>query len=696
MERLFFILNIFLLKVIKSEYEKCIYSFYCQKDDMENICLKKLKTDSENIYNIILNSCSNSTCNAYNALIGDREKIIKCKQTNSQFKRPSYPNGSCINNTQCISGICKNSICINYKLCSSHEDCPFNNFCYNGECKNYLNDNDICTESYQCKFNSFCDKKEKKCKKLFYFEDGEDITENIEQNKNIGEICKSGGYISINSKENETRYYCETLFNKNFSCKNKCTYKRKTNNELITMEDKCLCGYNKYRKKYCVLGNGEPEYEEYLNIRKDFLFNENYIKNCHTLERDSNNICNELINTNNTVSFREFIQKYTNLKIKALEYHRIKDSDNCVKEVIFGYNINPIIPLKQSCPKYICDENIKQCLYAINSFNEKGNNITIKLNNNICAINEQCAINKGILASNDIMNIMEKKIIEGKCSIYLYWPGIRYPGENCNIDSDCIDKSKCENGICTGYGAGQNCTNTSQCNVGFYCNKELKVCMEQKNEGEKCIEGWDCKNYLGCYRGRCIKFGILKPLVQNTEEYSPFPGNEKRYYLCNTGELDGDDGMTGNFCVKSKYSEVWIKSNKKIIDDNGFIKCEYNEDCFYDNGRRTIKKKCGCGYNSDGQGYCPLPASMRFEEWNNRIKYFVDLANNKCHTLSRFNCYIQNTLEDFINKKKYDKETIEAHLFYNAVPCAEKMFAFQIYLKCNIISILLLYIFYYR
>lgn len=49
----------------------------------------------------------------------------------------------------------------------------------------------------------------------------------------------------------------------------------------------------------------------------------------------------------------------------------------------------------------------------------------------------------------------------------------------------------------------------------------------------------------------------------------------------------------------------------KKKDVNGFIKCDYNEDCFYDNGKETIKKKCGCGYNSEGQGYCPLPNDQR-------------------------------------------------------------------------------------
>ena len=690
----FFFLNIFIIKIIKGEYEKCKYSFLCSKEEMGNICLKKIRTNSNNIFNIIINSYLNSSCNVYNSLISDKEENIKYIENNGiSFKRPSYPNGYCYNNSQCLNGICKNNICVNYNKCFTHGDCPFNTFCDNGECKNYLEDNDKCEESYQCKFDSFCDLKDKTCKKLFYFEDGEDISEFIEQNEiiNIGEICKSGGYIQISSQnKEETKYYCETLFNDNLLCKNKCIYKRKSNNESFTLNDKCLCGYNKYRNKYCVLGNGEKEYIEYLEKRKEFLFNENYIKNCHTLERDSNEICNELINLNNTVSFRQFVQEYTNLKIKALEYHRIKDSESCIKEVIFGYRSNPIIPLKQTCPRYICDDNIKQCLYGINSFNENGNNITIKLNNKICNTNELCTINNGLLASNDIMNIMEKENIEGKCSIYFYWPSIRYPGEKCNIDSDCKGISRCINGKCSGGDNGQSCSETYECKVGHYCNKELSICIPQKKEGEPCTEGWDCQNFLGCYRGRCIKFGMLKPGVLNSEKNAPFPGDERRYYLCTTGELDGDDGKTGNYCAKSKYSEEWINREGKEIDKNGFIKCEYKESCFYDNGKRTVEKICECGYNGEGQGYCPLPSSLRMDDWNERVKFIANFANNNCHTLSRFNCYLQNSLEDFKQKKEYDKKTISAHLFYKALPCAEKMFSYQKYLYINSLILLIL------
>jgi hypothetical protein len=335
----------------------------------ENICLTKIRTESPNIYDIFINPCFNSSCDVYDALLGEDQKTIYCKEYKYTYKRPSYLNGSCYDNSQCLMGICKNFVCTNYRdlKCTSHENCPLNTFCYKGKCINYLEDDEECTESYQCKFNSFCDKKNNICRKLFIFEDGDDITRVIDENENMGEICKSGGYIKV-KKENKIKYYCETLYNENISCRNTCSYKRKLNNETIIMEDKCLCGFNQYRLKYCVLGNGQQEFIDYLNIRKKFLFNENYIKKCHTLERDSNNICNELINRNSSVELRKFIQNYTNLLIEALEYHRIKDSDNCVKEVVFGYSNHPIIPIKQSCPKFSCDNSIKECVYGINPF----------------------------------------------------------------------------------------------------------------------------------------------------------------------------------------------------------------------------------------------------------------------------------------------------------------------------------------
>ena len=684
-----YIFYIFSILIIKSKEEdnNCIYSFHCKTSNKNNnICLEKIRTNSPSIFNIILNSNFNNSlsCDVNSAFVSETPKIIESKNKNENFLRPSYLNGYCENNSQCLIGICKKNKCISYSKCISHEHCPINTFCSNGNCIPLLEENSNCKNSYQCKFNLFCSQKELKCKKLFSVGDNIDISKIKDNSTNLDEICKSGGYFKDNN------IICRTLYNVNYQCdENICKYKYIYNGRNIIKEinQNCLCGYNRHRKKNCILGNGEQDYIEFLKIRKDFLFNENYIKKCHTLERDSKEICNELINTDKSVYFRKYVQKYNNLKIKALEFHRIKDSEPCVKNVIFGYDTNLIIPNNQKCPKYSCNSSLPICLLGINPFTENGNDITISLNSEICSINENCVLsNSGIITSNDILEIMSKEKITGTCSIYSYWPSVRYPGELCNIDSDCISSSLCKNGKCTGINEGENCTETSECLVGYFCNKDTMKCTKQKKEGETCKEGWDCLNFLGCYKGRCIKLGILKPGVINNEITSPFPGNDRRDLLCTTGEMDWDLG----YCVETRYSEDWIKRYGKNIN-NGFIKCDYGEFCYYDNGKKNVPKDCGCGYNSDGQGYCPLPNNMRSDKWKERIKNIANFAKNDCHSLSRFDCYLQNSIEDLINKRKYDKETINAHLFYNAVPCAEKMFSFNKYIKVNFYFLFILF-----
>ena len=100
------------------------------------------------------------------------------------------------------------------------------------------------------------------------------------------------------------------------------------------------------------------------------------------LERDTKEICNELINTEKSLYFRNFVKNYNKLKIKALEYHRIKDSEPCIKNVIFQYDANPVIPLKQKCPKYYCNSFIPACLLGYNHFTET-DDITFFLNSEI-------------------------------------------------------------------------------------------------------------------------------------------------------------------------------------------------------------------------------------------------------------------------------------------------------------------------
>ena len=78
-----------------------------------------------------------------------------------------------------------------------------------------------------------------------------------------------------------------------------------------------MCGYNKYRSKFCVLGNGEKIYKEHLENKKKFMKNKSYTKYCHTLERDFDEICLELLNTDFSVNNFMYCEDVMEEKVKG-------------------------------------------------------------------------------------------------------------------------------------------------------------------------------------------------------------------------------------------------------------------------------------------------------------------------------------------------------------------------------------------
>ena len=683
-----FIIFISFINIIITEI--CNFSFSCDLNEDDKYCAMKKRTDSNSIFEINVKKCSSMPCNIYDTLLGDTEKITFCQDssTNTSYKNPSYPGGVCNSTLDCLNGICVNSTCENSieNECLSHENCPLNTACINSKCQPYLKIDEKCSDSYQCEYDAYCNKKNQKCTPLFSVSDGVDITEETLPGERIENICQNGEYITEKDDNDVIHRYCETLKNVEYNCNDVCTY-TKHNGEKYISEEKCLCGYNKYRSKFCVLGNGEDIFQNFLEIKKNFMKNPDFTKFCHTLERDSDDICFELLNTDMSVTFRNFVKEFNNKKILALQYHRLQESEPCIKEVLFNYDTSPVFSLNQTCPKFSCDLKKDNCFYGNNPLQENGENITIILNPNSCNENEFCSLpdqNKLI----DTPLIMENEYLEGQCKIYQGRKGIkRYPGEDCNINSDCIvENSICKNGKCTGIGYNKTCNETKQCIAGYFCDKNNKVCTLQKKEGQPCKEAWDCNNYLGCFKGRCIKFGSLKKGIKITQEFAPFPGEDRRNYLCYTGELNEGDGTTGDFCVENDYDINWLNNVKKEgrkIEENKYIKCNYGEECVYNNGKNKIIKKCECGYNSEGQGYCPIPSSRNLENWKERIKFIGESSNNKCHSLSRFNCYLQNDYNSYAQQREHEYKTTEAHLFIKSVDCAYKMFVDQKNIKLN-------------
>ena len=693
------LLILYSIKLIISEI--CNYSISCDLNENNNYCATKKRTESNSVFEVRVKQCHSMSCNIYDTLLGELEKNTSCQRPpeNSIYNYPSYPGGVCNSDINCLNGICINGtnndtkyICqdsLKGENCSSHNNCPLNTACINGKCQQYLDDDEKCNDSYQCQFDSFCNRHNgvKTCEKLFKKKNGEDISDYLDEEERFENLCEDGGYI-IEEKNGKITKTCEKLNNIDYDCNDICTYK-KSDGSIYKSEDKCLCGYNKYRTKHCVLGNGEENYIEYLKLKKQFMSNKTLTKFCHTLERDVDEICLELINTDSSVSFRNYVKNYNNKKILALQHHRLQGSESCIKEVLFNYDSSPTFSLNQTCPTFSCNNKNENCLIGFNPLQENGQNITISMNPFSCTENEYCSLPH----ENEIINpslIMERKELEGQCRIYQGKKGIkRYPGEECDINSDCILKnSTCVNGLCTGVGPNENCNETKQCIAGYYCNKESNTCTPQKKEGEKCSEGWDCTNYCGCFKGRCIKFGTLKKGIKITKEMAPFPGDDKRNFLCLTTELNLADGLEGNFCVLNDYDPSWNKTSN--LEEGKYIKCNFGEKCYYSNGRSKFSKDCECGYNNEGQGYCPVPSARNLEAWTERAKFIANSANNKCHSLSRFDCYKKNSYQFYLEQRYHESKTLKAHLFYKSVDCAIKMLGEQTYLKLNFSFALLL------
>ena len=60
------------------------------------------------------------------------------------------------------------------------------------------------------------------------------------------------------------------------------------------------------------------------------------------------------------------------------------------------------------------------------------------------------------------------------------------------------------------------------------------------------------------------------------------------------------------------------------------------------------------------------------KQWRNSVTTQVRKVDNKCHSLSRFNCYKVD--KDLTAQESNDRlKTDKAHLFYNAVDCAQQV-----------------------
>jgi len=309
--------------------------------------------------------------------------------------------------------------------------------------------------------------------------------------------------------------------------------------------------------------------------------------------------------------------------------------------------------------------------------NENGGNVTVTLKAGICDSKNM----KETCGYGTFSDWEDKKNITGACDknddIIM-----KYPGEKCEKNDDCFHTPEvagnCTNLVCVGKA---ECDSHTDCATGTFCLS--KKCEKQRGSGKDCDDYFGCTNDLLCYKKKCSAYGSVKTGDELTS--ADVGGKlENMALLCEYGMV-----WAGK-CIQTKYTGETVKK----VDANGFVPCNWGEKCEYGFGtenKTEIFDNCSCGYNDKGQGYCKLDHTHEPASWKKSVSLNGAHYDNKCHTTVRFNCPLEQTKFD---KYLESHKSETAHLYYNAVKCAQEvMSASYIQYSIAVVMIALAFIF---
>ena len=621
----------------------------CGEEAKNDVCIEVNEIIS------IFHKCPNGkTCETFSDDPVTKSNCVEKKQ-NVFKKLPSLP---CENNDECLSSKCTNGFCEGKnsgETCESAQDCNYELTCLKSDneykCLPPLNTGEKCEKDTDCVNDSGC--LNNICTKYFSLENNE-----YSRDYDVEEFsfCKSGYQDELGKCLNLT------LDNNFTECTDveKCEYftdEEKTPENKITIYSNCLCGYNPYGKKYCLIGSGNWNYTRYLQKLKDYHLNN---KNCHSSERTADGCQKDLL-SNDPETLKK-INILINSKYWAKQNNKLIDTPDCVYEIeLPNYNktldnsTEPEPTEEGSCAIYQCDSEKKNEFCAISKYENKYNiNVTLS---DICPEGVGCKI-----GGDPNVVFYNESDINAKC--YLIEENKRYPGEKCDIDSECVfplnnpssQFHKCVDGRCNGMDENNICEDNTWCIAGYFCDKISGKCKEQLKKNENCYETKECKNDLICLNNKCADS------LFSLSDGSDVPKNENEEFkkkFCQSMEIMYDK------CVSFSDSEK---------SDQEYQKCNFGSYCKYKvNGLEGEVYKfvnCPCGFNDVGQGYCPHFQDYNKGDWDEYKKLLKKHYDNECHTENRYHCYNDDKLDD-INKLKNKLEN--GHLYYNAVPCAQKV-----------------------
>jgi hypothetical protein len=179
---------------------------------------------------------------------------------------------------------------------------------------------------------------------------------------------------------------------------------------------------------------------------------------------------------------------------------------------------------------------------------------------------------------------------------------------------------------------------------------------QAKKLNEDCTKTSECQNAYLCWKGKCQDVFFSLPEGTNVAA----EGDAFSSYYCKYGSSDANGK-----CIQVNATDAFDKTT-------GLTKCDLGQKCNYTDFDTKFTRDCSCGFNTDGNAYCPKGHNADEKNW----KYYNDalkkVYNNKCHTESRFNCYLAD--ESYVTDIKHYKHlTMQAHLFQNAPDCVERL-----------------------
>ena len=184
------------------------------------------------------------------------------------------------------------------------------------------------------------------------------------------------------------------------------------------------------------------------------------------------------------------------------------------------------------------------------------------------------------------------------------------PGDYADDNSWCYSGTRDRDGYCVGKPLNDPCAIDLECDIGLYCNRTTKKCLEAGYIGDSCAKGEFCQSHFTCYEGKCALYGSI-----------------------GLGQKVASSGSSKN--CKTKYMDpaTRICEHGPVLVSPMFSNAS-NMVCNYTyKGLKTTGYPM-CGFSSNGSLICPKKEGDLEPHWIDLLNFTSYLP--QCHVLHSY------------------------------------------------------------